>query len=342
MVKILKKRRLTPTLPRRAPEGEFQGSHLKVMSSASENGGFIPGSGERRKEGKLHQQLKHPRILPLISVIEARDRMCIVTQFARGGDLADHLHRRGGRLELSEAQRMFSQLVEAVRYLHLQKGVAHRDIKPENILLDESGNVLLGDFGLACKIGEEGRSKKDPERAGKRRWRTRVCGTQGYQAPCLLRADVSYEGREVDCWALGVVLFFMLQGRLPFESSSAFAEAQKIRQGRYRWDSETLREGEECVRELVERLLVVENAKRATIEEVSAHPWVRGVLANGASSPEINKAKEDPSSPPKMKRRRDVVAMPFDGFRFNQKGRRKENSSKQERRFAPSLHSISE
>ena len=216
-------------------------------------------TGQMKREGKIHSQLAHKHILPLIEVINDVDRICIVTALAEGGDLQSYMRKRqqtgSEGLPLDEARRIFLQLVEAVNYLH-NRGFVHRDIKPENVFLDASGNVLLGDFGLSCSWKEGNR-------------KTRSCGTTGYIAPCLLVETCSYEGPELDCWGLGACLYFLLHGRDPFAASSDLKVLKKTRSGRYNWTRHEEVEGAE----LVARLPDVNSKKRATLKEVLAHPF---------------------------------------------------------------------
>ena len=110
-------------------------------------------------------QLNHPNVLKLHEVVVTEKAINLVLEYAAGGDLANYIATRG-RLPPKEAWRIFRQLVNAVAYLH-DRHIAHRDLKPENIFLNANNNVLLGDFGLACRW-RKGANK------------TKVCGSFGY------------------------------------------------------------------------------------------------------------------------------------------------------------------
>ncbi|KAI6186399.1 Non-specific serine/threonine protein kinase [Aphelenchoides besseyi] len=148
-------------------------------------------------ENRVLQRCKHPFLTQMIYTFQSRDRLCFVMEFASGGDLYTLLN--------SESRSRFygSEIVLALGYLH-ENAIIYRDLKLENILLDREGHIKIADFGL-CK---EDVSFTD---------RTRTfCGTPEYLAPEILE-DNDY-GLSCDWWGLGVVLFELMCGRLPFYS----------------------------------------------------------------------------------------------------------------------------
>ncbi|CAD6933382.1 unnamed protein product, partial [Tilletia laevis] len=116
------------------------------------------------------------------------------------------------------ARRLFGQLCLAVAYIH-ERGIVHRDLKLENVLLDEMCNVKLGDFGFTREF--ERRKLMDT-----------FCGTTGYAAPEML-AGKKYFGQEVDIWSLGIILYALLTGALPFDDDDEDIMRLKILQGDY-------------------------------------------------------------------------------------------------------------
>ncbi|KAI6213357.1 hypothetical protein M3Y94_00140800 [Aphelenchoides besseyi] len=158
-------------------------------------------------ENRVLQRCKHPFLTQMIYTFQSRDRLCFVMEFASGGDLYTLLnsevqkHRTG----FSESRSRFygSEIVLALGYLH-ENAIIYRDLKLENILLDREGHIKIADFGLC---------KEDVSFAD----RTRTfCGTPEYLAPEILE-DNDY-GLSCDWWGLGVVLFELMCGRLPFYS----------------------------------------------------------------------------------------------------------------------------
>merc|ERR1719207_415071 len=101
------------------------------------------------REISNHRSLSHDHVIKAEDVLETGDKVCIVLEYAPGGDLFDYIVRHV-RLKVEEAKRIFRQLIDGVGYCHEQM-VVHRDIKPENILMDADFNIKLADFGLSSK-----------------------------------------------------------------------------------------------------------------------------------------------------------------------------------------------
>jgi serine/threonine protein kinase len=172
-----------------------------------------PGSLERfRREARAVAQLHHPHILPVYDFGEQGTLMYLVMPFIPGGTLQGVLRRRGA-LPLSEAYAFFEPLADALQYAH-ERGLIHRDVKPANVLLNNEGWALLSDFGLARLV------RRDVETATLT-GPGAFLGSPAYAAPeMVLEEEVD---RRVDIYALGVLLFQMLTGRLPFAASSTLA-----------------------------------------------------------------------------------------------------------------------
>ncbi|KAK1336307.1 hypothetical protein QTO34_004112 [Cnephaeus nilssonii] len=145
------------------------------------------------------QELNHPNITTLFEVINTHQQVYMFMEYAPEGTLHEYI-RKCGPFSEKKARAPFRQILSAVHYCH-QKNIVHRDIKPENILLDMGLNIKLADFGLSEVFMEEKL--------------TTVCGTNPYMAPELFRLE-PYEGPKVDVWSVGIVLYKMLTGVLPF------------------------------------------------------------------------------------------------------------------------------
>ncbi|TPX07045.1 uncharacterized protein E0L32_011033 [Thyridium curvatum] len=149
-----------------------------------------------------HRQFVHPHIARLYEVIVTESLVWLVLEYCPGDELYNYLLKHG-KLPVDKVQKTFTQLVGAVSYVHMQSCV-HRDLKLENILLDKHENVKLVDFGFTR------------EYEGKSNYLQTFCGTIAYSAPEMLKGE-KYAGEKVDIWSLGVILYALLCGELPFD-----------------------------------------------------------------------------------------------------------------------------
>ncbi|CAE6516609.1 unnamed protein product [Rhizoctonia solani] len=199
--------------------------------------------------------LDHPHIVKIYEVITTPADIIMVIEFA-GAELFDTLAKHG-RLPEETARSIFQQLVSAVAHSHKCK-VIHRDLKPENILIDWSGpvpDVKVIDFGLS-NVMTDGDFLRTS------------CGSPCYACPEVISAKV-YAGPEVDVWSIGVILYLMLAGRLPFEDENTHILMDKICTGRYHMPSDIPPDAAN----LIKNCIVVNPIKRLTMPEIMEHPW---------------------------------------------------------------------
>ena len=161
-----------------------------------------------RREARLVAQLQHPHILPVFDYGESEGYPYIVMPFILSGTLADIL--RNQRTSLPEARRIISQIGDALSYAHA-RGMIHRDIKPSNILIDESGNCLLTDFGLARMIEAEDKITTSGQ----------IMGTPAYMSP--EQGTGSATDSRSDLYSLGIIFYEMLTGRVPYTAETPIA-----------------------------------------------------------------------------------------------------------------------
>ncbi|XP_065513117.1 maternal embryonic leucine zipper kinase [Caloenas nicobarica] len=180
----------------------------------------------------------------------------MVLEYCPGGELFDYIISKD-RLSEEEARVFFRQIVSAIAYVHSQ-GYAHRDLKPENLLIDEEHNLKLIDFGLCAK-----------PKGGLDYHLNTCCGSPAYAAPELIQGK-AYIGSEADIWSMGVLLYALLCGFLPFDDDNVMAVYRKIMRGKYsipKWlsPSSTL---------LLNQMLQVDPKKRITVKHLLRHPWL--------------------------------------------------------------------
>lgn len=206
------------------------------------------------------KRLSHRNVMRLHGVLKNARHLFLVCEMVRGGDLFDQLHL-GSQQGLCEhdAQALFRQIVEGVAYCHSQ-GVSHRDLKPENILLTRDRVVKITDFGF-CNTFTNSRAEE--------RELTTTCGTPNYIAPEMTLFQ-SYNGRAVDVWSCGVMLYQLVSGMLPFEDSDTSALFRAIRTAQYDMPDYFSHE----LKDLVRHILIPNPAERLTVEGIVTHPWM--------------------------------------------------------------------
>ncbi|XP_036050211.1 serine/threonine-protein kinase SIK2 isoform X2 [Onychomys torridus] len=206
------------------------------------------------REVQIMKMLDHPHIIKLYQVMETKSMLYLVTEYAKNGEIFDYLANHG-RLNESEARRKFWQILSAVDYCHDRK-IVHRDLKAENLLLDNNMNIKIADFGFGnfFKTGELLAT-----------W----CGSPPYAAPEVFEGQ-QYEGPQLDIWSMGVVLYVLVCGALPFDGPTLPILRQRVLEGRFRIPYFM---SEEC-EHLIRRMLVLDPSKRLSIAQIKEHKWM--------------------------------------------------------------------
>lgn len=206
------------------------------------------------REVQIMKLLNHPHIIKLYQVMETKDMLYIVTEYAKNGEMFDYL-TSNGRMSENEARKKFWQILTAVDYCH-RHHIVHRDLKTENLLLDANMNIKLADFGFGNFY-----NAGDPLST----W----CGSPPYAAPEVFEGK-EYEGPQLDIWSLGVVLYVLVCGSLPFDGDSLPALRQRVTEGRFRIPFFMSQDCENLIR----KMLVVDPAKRITVAQIKQHRWM--------------------------------------------------------------------
>nr|XP_056708807.1 serine/threonine-protein kinase MARK1 isoform X1 [Euleptes europaea] len=206
------------------------------------------------REVRIMKILNHPNIVKLFEVIETEKTLYLVMEYASGGEVFDYLVAHG-RMKEKEARAKFRQIVSAVQYCH-QKCIVHRDLKAENLLLDGDMNIKIADFGFSNEftIG----NKLDT-----------FCGSPPYAAPELFQGK-KYDGPEVDVWSLGVILYTLVSGSLPFDGQNLKELRERVLRGKYRIPFYMSTDCEN----LLKKLLVLNPIKRGSLEQIMKDRWM--------------------------------------------------------------------
>uniref|UniRef100_A0A665X9H2 MAP/microtubule affinity-regulating kinase 3 n=1 Tax=Echeneis naucrates TaxID=173247 RepID=A0A665X9H2_ECHNA len=208
------------------------------------------------REVRIMKILNHPNIVKLFEVIETEKTLYLVMEYASGGEVFDYLVAHG-RMKEKEARTKFRQIVSAVQYCH-QKHIVHRDLKAENLLLDADMNIKIADFGFSNEFTVGG--KLDT-----------FCGSPPYAAPELFQGK-KYDGPEVDVWSLGVILYTLVSGSLPFDGQNLKELRERVLRGKYRIPFYMSTDCEN----LLKRFLVLNPGKRGTLEQIMKDRWISG------------------------------------------------------------------
>ncbi|KAH0507623.1 MAP/microtubule affinity-regulating kinase 4 [Microtus ochrogaster] len=229
------------------------------------------------REVRIMKGLNHPNIVKLFEVIETEKTLYLVMEYASAGEVFDYLVSHG-RMKEKEARAKFRQggvpgmavshsggfsaadclllqIVSAVHYCH-QKNIVHRDLKAENLLLDAEANIKIADFGFSNEFTLG--SKLDT-----------FCGSPPYAAPELFQGK-KYDGPEVDIWSLGVILYTLVSGSLPFDGHNLKELRERVLRGKYRVPFYMSTDCESILR----RFLVLNPAKRCTLEQIMKDKWI--------------------------------------------------------------------
>ncbi|RCI07316.1 hypothetical protein CU098_001492 [Rhizopus stolonifer] len=258
-------------------EGEFGKVKLGIHSETGEEVAIKlirkDGAGSDSRINKVEREisilkhLNHPYIVKLYDVVETEKYVGLVLEYASGGELFEYIlaHRY---LKERDAKKFFAQLISSVQYMHKCK-IVHRDLKLENVLIDKNRNIIVTDFGFANQFSTAADDMMST-----------TCGSPCYAAPELVVNAGLYAGSAVDIWSCGVILFAMLCGYLPFDDDPSNPDSDDINQ-LYRYIISTRLIFPSHVslqaRDLLEKMLVPDPAKRCTLDFVTRHVWLEDV-----------------------------------------------------------------
>jgi len=222
-----------------------------------------------RNEIDIMKLCYHPNVIHLLDHFENGEYIFIVMEYIKGGCLTDYLKKNEFDFSEKRAAEIIYQLAKGLKYLH-KYGIIHRDLKPDNIMLTEAsdkGNVKIMDFGLSKILGKKEKS-------------TDGFGTLTFVSPeVLIRKPYN---KEVDIWSLGVILYLMLSGELPFDDPDDNEQniAKAIVYQDVKFPSEKFGKRSKSVIELIQRCLTKDPKSRIKVDEIIKSDWIKEQLSS--------------------------------------------------------------
>lgn len=213
------------------------------------------------REIEVVKGLRHNNLIRFLQAVETTHRVYIIMEYADNGSLLDVIRRDSVIEEVPRAREWFCQLRDALHYCH-DNGVVHRDVKCENLLMNSNYDLKLSDFGFA-------RGHMKPRSDGNPILSETFCGSYAYASPEILKG-VAYEPQLSDVWSMGVVLFAMVFGKLPFDDAN-YNKLLKQVQSRVKFPAEP--PVSEACKNVITRL-VAPLRTRLRIAQILKEPWV--------------------------------------------------------------------
>ena len=247
------------TLGKLIGKGSF--GKVYLASHKLSNGSRVVLKSAKKDDANLareihhHRQFIHPHIARLYEVIVTESLVWLVLEWCPGDELYNYLLQKGA-LDPAKVQRIFTQLVGAVTYVH-NKSCVHRDLKLENILLDKHGDVKLVDFGFTR------------EYEGKSNYLQTWCGTVCYSAPEMLKGE-KYAGEKVDVWSLGIILYALLVGELPFDDDDETVTKTRILKEEPKFPDNFPPQAKELCQALLSKRPIL----RPSLADILQNPWL--------------------------------------------------------------------
>eukprot|EP00051_Salpingoeca_urceolata_P004899 m.68699 g.68699 ORF g.68699 m.68699 type:complete len:739 (+) comp13921_c0_seq2:375-2591(+) len=205
-------------------------------------------------EATALQELMHPNVVRLYDIIKCEECTLLVLECLEGGELFDYLVSRQ-RLAERETRKFVRQIISALEFCH-DKGVVHRDLKLENLLLDGAGNIKVTDFGFSNMFRED-------------HLMSTFVGSPSYAAPEIL-ANEKYCGPMVDVWSLGVIVFTLLTGEMPFQEDNIAISLDRINRAAFEMPDYLSEDAQDLISSILKR----NPEERWSLQRIKASPWL--------------------------------------------------------------------
>ena len=257
---------------------------MKEIKKSTED---LLSDGEIMDEINILKNLDHPDIVRIMEFYNTEQSYFIINEYCPGGELFEQVNKKFSETQIAV---MFRQILSGLAYLH-SNNIIHRDLKLENILIKEIEksketnedlfNLKIIDFGTA-KIFDKNKKERI------------IVGSSYYIAPEVINKKYS---QECDMWSAGVILYMFIVGHAPFDGRTDKEIMGKIKQGNYSKNDERWIYASKEVKDLIQKLLVIEPEKRLTAIEALKHPWFKitnsNILYNNISKDEVLKCVQN-------------------------------------------------
>ena len=228
---------------------------IKVIDKTDKNN--IEGKPYFQREIEIMYKLNHKNCIKLYSHFEDNNYCYFIMEYISNGNLLNYIKKKpNNKLEPKEVSNIIKELISAVYYLHnMSPPIIHRDIKPENILLNENNIIKLTDFGWSnyMKLSDV---------------RSTFCGTPLYLAPEMIISD--FHNEKVDIWCIGIILFELLVGRVPFNGMNKRTLINNIINCNIIWDNNI----DIDAKDLISKILIIDPNKRISLNEMMKHNFI--------------------------------------------------------------------
>ncbi|KAK2582553.1 hypothetical protein KPH14_004844 [Odynerus spinipes] len=249
-------------------------SKRKLMKKAGIFGRMAPGRkgsadplAKVYREIALLKKLDHPNVVKLVEVLDDpdEDNLYLVFELVQKGEVLQIPTDKP--LDEETARKNFRDVVMGIEYLHYQR-IVHRDIKPSNLLVDSDGRIKIADLGVSAELRASGELLSGP------------AGTPAFAAPETTTPDAHYSGTPCDVWSMGVTLYSLVTGKVPWDGAGSIIGVQAaIRSEPLRFPEKPLLS--EDLRDLIVRMLEKKPSERISLQRLKEHDW----LTNGGKEP---------------------------------------------------------
>ena len=215
---------------------------------------------------------KHPSIIKLFSTFQTKKKLFFVLQYAPNKDL-NHLLKRMHVLPYNISKQIIAELVNVIEYLHINKNISHNDLKPSNIMLDKNYHIKLIDFSTAkihgkifdISIGKFVDSENFISEEAN--------GTIDYLSPEIINHTIT-DYRTNDIWALGIIIYLLYNGEVPFKGKTDYLICQNIKHGIFSYINQNIPED---AKDLINNIIVLDTQKRYNIEQIKNHEFFKDI-----------------------------------------------------------------